>query len=33
MIFCNVMYVHVCKICEEKLGDCWWSFAWLGQNV
>ena len=29
--FCNVVYV--CKICEEKFGNCWWSFSWLGQSI
>ena len=24
---CNVEYVYVCKICEEKFGGCWWSFS------
>ena len=28
-IFCNLVYV--CKICEEKFGNCW-SFSWLGQS-
>ena len=30
--FYNIVYVHVCKICEEKSGGCWWSFSWLGQS-
>ena len=33
MIFCNVVYVYVCKTCEEKFGGCWRSFSWLGQKV
>ena len=32
MILCyNIIYV--CKISEDKLGGCWWSFSWLGQKV
>ena len=33
ILFCNIVYVYVCKICEEKVGWCWWSFSWLGQKV
>ena len=33
MIFGNVVYVYVCKKCEEKFGGCWRSFSWLGQKV
>ena len=33
IIFYNIMYAYVCKICEEKFGGCWWSFSWLGQSV
>ena len=29
MIFCNVAYVYVCKICEEMFGGYSWSFSWL----
>ena len=33
MIFFNVVYLNVCKICEENFGGCWWSFSWLGEKV
>ena len=33
MIFFNVLFVYVCKICKEKFGGCWWLFSWLGQTV
>ena len=33
VMFCNKVYIHVCKICAEKFGGCWWSFSWLGQKV
>ena len=33
MIFFNVVYVYVCKKCEEKFGGFLWSFSWLGQKV
>ena len=33
MIFCNVVYVYVCKKYEEKFGGCWRLFSWLGQKV
>jgi len=29
---CNIVYVHVCKICET-LGGCLWLLAWLDQKV
>ena len=32
-LFYNIVYVYVCKICEEKFGGCWWLFSWLGQKV
>ena len=32
ILFYNVVYVHVCKICEERLAGCWWSFSWLGKS-
>ena len=31
-VVCNIMYVYVCKICEEEFGGCWWSFSWLNQS-
>ena len=31
--FCNVIYVHVYKICEEKFGGCKRLFSWLCQKV
>ena len=33
MIFCNVLYVYVCKKCGETFGGCWRLFSWLGQKV
>ena len=32
VLFGNVVYVCVRKICEEKIGGCWWSFSWLRQS-
>ena len=32
ILFCNIVYVYVCKI-SEKFDDCWWSFSWFGQKV
>jgi len=32
ILFCHMVYVYVCKICEKFYG-CWWSFSWLGQKV
>ena len=32
ILFYNIVYVYVCKICEEKFVGCWWSFSWLGQK-
>ena len=32
-MFCNIAYVYECKICVDNIGECWWSFSWLGQNV
>ena len=29
---CNVEYVYVYNICEERFGGSWWSFSWLGQS-
>ena len=31
--FFNVVYVYVCKKCEEKFGGYWRLFSWLGQKV
>ena len=31
ILFCHILYV--CKICEEMIDGCWWSFSWLGQKV
>ena len=33
ILFCNIVYEYVCKICEKKFDGCWWSFSWLGQKV
>ena len=33
ILFCNIVYVYVYKICQETFGGCWWSFSWLGQKV
>ena len=33
ILFCHIMYVYVCKICEVKFGGCLWSFLWLGQKL
>ena len=30
-LFCNVVYVYVFTIREEKFGGCWWSFSLLNQ--
>ena len=33
ILFCNLMYVYVHKICDDKFGSCKKSFSWLGQQV
>ena len=33
MLLCHIVYVYVCKICEEIFGGCWWSFSWLCQKL
>ena len=32
IFFYNIVYVYVCKIGEEKFGDCWLSFSLLCQS-
>ena len=32
ILFYDTVHVYVCKIGEEKVGGCWWSFSWLGQS-
>ena len=33
ILLCNLVCVHIHKICEEKFGSSRLSFSWLGRKV